>query len=183
MKTAKKLIALVLSVLFVLTMAIPAFADEKQTLSKINLIITQPRPGEAPEKVIDLEEQGKYTAKISYWINQSASNSDPAKYKFDAFEAGNSYTVVFEVYPAEGYKFEATHKTEVSQESSTIVYVNGKETRSVAWEEENKLVRAFDFGELTEDNTGENSNFFANIIAAIRNFFAGIIDFFKGLFK
>lgn len=183
MKTAKKIIAVVLSMLFILAITFPAFADEKQTISKVYLVITEPKPGEAPETVIDLEEQGKYTAKINYWINQNAANDDPTKYKFDAFEAGNKYTVVFEVYPADDYKFESTHKTEVSQESSTIVYVNGKEARSVAWEEENKLVRAFDYGALSEDDNGGGSNFFANIIAAIRNFFAGIIDFFKGLFK
>ncbi len=175
MKNMKRLLAAAFSAIFVFAMLIPAFAGGDQVLKEVRFTITEPQIGAAPDMVIVSAEPDKYTAKINYWLKQTVPDE-----KVEKFEAGYSYAVVFEVTPAEGYKFETPEKdSNGTAKSPTVVYLNGKETRAVIYEYENKLGRAYDW-EIKE-NPVEETNFFIKIINAVKAFFAGIINFFKNL--
>ncbi len=171
----------ILSVLFCLLMivltATPAFADETQVINEVRLTITEPAVGEAPDMTIESAEPDKYTATVRYWIKKLYSN-DPV----EVFEGGYEYGLVFEVTPAPGYKFTAVEKNQYNfNESPAVVYVNDEETRCVASETDEKLVRAFDVT-LAAVEPEKPVSFFRRAINAIKAFFAKIAAFFKKLF-
>lgn len=175
MNIFRKALALVLAALFAFAVMIPAFADENKVISEVRLTVTEPEPGAVPDSVMVSAEPDKYSVKINYWIKQTFPD-----YKNEEFEAGYTYTVVFEVTPASGFRFETPQKnSHDNNESPTVIYVNGEKARCVSWEEDNRLTRAYDW-DVTEKPAGELS-FFAKIINAVKNFFAGIINFFKSL--
>lgn len=179
MKFVKKTLALIFSGLFIFAMLIPAFADEDKTIKEVRLTVTEPKAGEAPDMNIVSAEPDKYTAKARYWIKKLYGNDNITQ-----FEGGYEYGLVFEVTPVNGYKFEAVIKNKYGfDESPVIVYMNDQETHCVAAEKDTLLVRAYDVTlDGAEEPGTEEPGLFEKIINAIKNFFAGIINFFKNLF-
>lgn len=168
----------ILSVLFCLLMismtAMPAFAENAQIITEVQLSITEPTVGEAPDKTIESAEPEKYSAKVRYWIKRLGGDS------VETFEDGVEYALVFEVTPAAGYKFAAVEKNGSGfDESPAIVYLNGQQTRCVSAETNTKLGRAYDVT-LTADEEKPVS-FFRRVINAIKGFFTKIADFFGKL--
>lgn len=181
MKAIKQTLAFLLCVLLVTALGIPAFADDAQVISEVQLTVTQPKVGEAPDGTIVSAEPDKYTATVRHWLKQ------PYPYDSDnpvtAFESGCNYTVVFWVTPVNGYRFETVQKNQYNfEESPTRVYVNGKLAHCVSAETDGKLGRAFDFGQPEEEPGKTELSFFARILQSIRDFFAKIRDFFAHLF-
>ena len=172
----KKALSVLFCLLMIVMTAMPAFAEDTQTITEVRLSVTEPAVGEAPDMTIDSAEPDKYTAKVRYWIKKMYAD-DPV----EAFEAGYEYGLVFEVTPAAGYKFAAVEKNGSGfDESPAIVYLNGQQTRCVSAETNTKLGRAYDVT-LTADEEKPVS-FFRRVINAIKGFFTKIADFFGKLF-
>ena len=181
MKVLSKAITLVLCAVFAFSMAIPVFADsEDKVIHEVRLTMTQPEVNGAPPTEISSSEPDKYTVEVRYWLEHYNNSGD----KVTVFEPGKSYGVVFFVYAVNGYKFEEVGKINGHDfnNSSTVVYVNSKETHCVGVESESRLHRAIDF-EFPEEVPEKPDGFFAKIWKSIKNFFSKIVNFFKGLFK
>ncbi len=176
MKPVKRILAVIFCALMVIAAAAPAFAEEDKTIGEVRLSVTEPKAGEAPDMNIISAEPEKYTAKVRYWIKQLHGN-DPVT----VFEAGYEYGLVFEVTPVNGYRFEAVQKNEYNfDESPTVVYINDIKAGCVSAETDTKLGRSFNV--TVEEEPVEETDFFMKIINAIKDFFTGIIDFFRNLF-
>ena len=176
MKPVKRILAVIFCALMVFAAAAPAFAEEGKTIGEVRLSVTEPKAGEAPDMNIVSAEPEKYTAKVRYWIKQLHGN-DPVT----VFEAGYEYGMVFEVTPVNGYRFEAVQKNEYNfDESPTVVYINDIKAGCVSAETDTKLGRSFNV--TVEEEPVEETDFFMKIINAIKDFFTGIIDFFRNLF-
>lgn len=174
----KKALSVLFCLLMIAVTATPAFAGEKQTITEVRLYVTEPVVGEAPDKTIESAEPDKYTARVRYWIKKLYGN-DPV----EAFEDGFEYALVLDVVPAEGYKFADVQKNPHNfDESPTIVYVNDQKTHCVSAETDAKLGRAYDVTP-TSVEPEKPLNFFQRIIAAIKDFFAKVGDFFRKLFR
>ncbi|MBQ6267398.1 MAG: hypothetical protein IJK64_06460 [Clostridia bacterium] len=157
-------------------MIVPAFADEAKTIHEVRLTMTEPEIGAAPDTVIVSAEPEKYTATVRYWIKRAYPDE-----KVEAFEADVEYAMVFDVAAVNGYQFETPQKNDHDFKTSpTVVYLNGKQARSVSAETETKLGRSY-IVLLTQEEP-EDAGFFAKIINAIKSFFAGILNFFRNLF-
>ena len=170
-----------LSVLFCLLLigltAIPAFADEAQTINEVRLSVMEPVVGEAPDVTIESAEPDQYTATIRYWIKRMAAD-EPVT----TFEEGWEYALVFEVRPAAGYKFAAVQKNESNfNESPTVVYLNGQKAHCVSTETDTMLARSYVVTPASPVQPKPDS-FFKRTINSIRAFFARIANFFRKLF-
>ena len=176
MKLAKRLLAVILSALFVFGAAAPAFAEDSNVIKEVRLTITEPETGAVPDTVFVSAEPDKYIAKIRYWLKRTYPDETVSR-----FEAGYEYAVVFEIEAASGYKFETPKITDYgNSESSTVVYVNGVNASCTAWETDTRLVRVY--AVKLDEPQEEETNFFVRIINAVVAFFAGIAEFFKNLF-
>ena len=178
MKAMKQTLAFLLCVLLLGAVSIPVFADDASVISKVQLTVTPPKAGEAPDVTIVSAEPDKYTASVRYWLKQLHGN-DPVT----VFESGYTYGLVFYVTPVNGYRFETVQKNQYDfDESPTLVYLNGELTHCVSAETDSKLGRAFDFAVAEEKPEEAQTSFFARILQSIRDFFAKIRDFFDQLF-
>ncbi len=175
MKSAKIITAIILAFVFVSAAALPAFAEGDTIISEVRLTVTEPKAGAAPDVKVVSAEPEKYTATVRYWLKTGSSDN-----KVTVFEEGCEYALVVDINPASGFRFETPQKNGSNEESPTVVYINNVKTRCVSWETETKLSRAY-YVSVAEE-AQEETNFFTMIINAIRDFFAGIVSFFKNLF-
>ena len=174
--TMKRILSVLFCLLMIVLTATPAFADEAQVIHEVRLTITEPTVGAAPDKNIVPAEPDKYTVKYLYWIKRMYPD-EPV----EAFEAGNEYALVFDVYPADGYKFAATEKdANGTAHSATVVFLNDQQTEYCTYEYETKLGRAYVVSFAAE---GEKPvSLCRRILNAIKGFFARIAVFVKSLF-
>ena len=180
MRTIKKLLSVLLSAVLlfgVCSAAFPAFAEEDKIIKEVRLTVTEPKVGEAADKNIVSSEPEKYTATARYWIKRLYGNENVVN-----FESGFEYALVFDVTPASGFKFEPVQKNSYNfDESPTAVYINGVKAECVSAETDAKLGRSYVVTSAEQEDLNGETNFFAKIIKSIKDFFAGIINFFKNL--
>ena len=122
----KKLLSVLFCLLMIGMTALPAFAEDTQTITEVRLSVTEPAVGEAPDMTIESAEPDKYTAKVRYWIKRLGGDS------VETFEDGVEYALVFDVTSAAGYKFAAVEKNSSGfDESPAVVYINDTVTKNV----------------------------------------------------
>lgn len=173
----KKILSILFSLLIIGMTAMPAFADDAQTITEVRLYITEPAVGEAPDRTIESAEPDKYTTSIRYWIKRMYPNE-----LVEVFEEGYEYGLVFEVKPVAGYKFAAVEKNDSNfNESPTVVYLNGQKTHCCSTESDTLLARAY-VVTPTSVEPEKPVSFFRKVINAIKGFFTKIADFFRKLF-
>ena len=172
----KKTLSVLLCLLLLGMTAMPAFADGVQTISEVRLTITEPAVGEAPDLTIESAEPDKYTASVRYWIIRLGGKS------FDVFEDGVEYAMVFDVTPQEGYCFEPVEMNASHfNESSTVVYVNGREARCISAETVEGLGRSY-VVTPTSAEPQKPVSFFRRVTNAVKGFFVKVAEFFRKLF-
>ena len=178
MKKSKKVLAILLSTILFMSIAIPAFSDDAKVVKEVHLTMTEPVVNGSVPTDLTSAEPDKYTVEVNYWLNTFKSEE-----KVTVFEAGESYGVVYFVHAVNGYKFEEVGKINGHDfnNSPTVVYINDKVAHCVGVESETRLYRA-NIYEISEAVPEKQDGFFAKIWKSIKNFFKKIGDFFKNLF-
>ena len=178
MKTATKITAIIFSVLFIMSAAVPAFA--LTNIEEVKLTIAEPAEGEHPSFEITSADTGKYTAKAFVWYLDDGKRYPDLKAD-DVFEAGKSYRCRIIVNAMEGYGFNNVDQNNESLRD-VIVTVNGKRCiYAIAVEDETTLYREATFS--VPGSSDDSGSFFENLINTIKGLFERIADFFRNLFS